>query len=461
MSSPTQQAHPARATLAPALAPERPVVWPKRTVRTLANGLQVVLAESRAFPKITAQLYFRGGNAAVSLSSPGLAEMTSAVVRTGTTSRTSRQIEEDLRRIGAGLGTHAGADSSAISAAGLAEFSGELLELIADLARNATFPQEEFEREQRQRYEELKIERTTPGFLANERIRRVLFGAHPYAIVAPTLEQVEAYRREQLVDFYRRYYVPADALLIVVGDFSADAMMAQVEKTFGGWSAPKAEVQRSAEPKRATGRRVYLVDRPGTVQTQVLAGNLAIIRRDPDWYRAVLANSIYGGAFHSRLVMNIREAKGYTYSPRSSLNALREYGYFTVSAAVRNDVAAATLTEIFYEMDRMRSVQVSTEELESARNYLTGVFSLGVATQDGLLGQLSVVYLDRLPEDYLETYRERIHALSAEDVLVAARRHFDSANAQIVMVGDRAQIGEQAALFGKVTTFDAQGNEIQ
>jgi zinc protease len=460
MSSPTQQAQPARATSVPALAPERPVVWPKRTVRTLANGLQVVLAESRAFPKITAQLYFRGGNAAVALSNPGLAEMTSAVVRTGTTSRTSRKIEEDLRRMGAGLGTHAGADSSAISASGLAEFSGELLELIADLARNATFPQEEFDREQRQRYEELKIERTTPGFLANERIRRVLFGAHPYAIVAPTLEQVEAYQREQLVEFYRRHYVPADSLLIVVGDFSAGAMLAQVEQIFGGWSAPKPEALKSERPKPHLGRHVYLVDRPGTVQTQLLAGNLALTRRDPDWYRAVLANSIYGGAFHSRLVMNIREQKGYTYSPRSSLNALRELGYFTVSAAVRNDVVAATLTEIFYEMDRMRSLPVSSEELESARNYLTGVFSLGVATQDGLLGQLSVVYLDRLPEDYLETYRQRVHALSAEDVVAAARRHFDSANSQIVMVGDRAQIGEQAALFGQVTAFDAQGNVI-
>jgi zinc protease len=461
MSSPTPQTQPVRSASAPALAPERPVVWPKRTVRTLANGLQVVLAESRAFPKITAQLYFRGGNAAVALKNPGLAEMTSAVVRTGTASRTSRQIEEDLRRIGAGLGTHAGADSSAISASGLAEFSGELLELIADLARNATFPQDEFDREHRQRYEELKIERTTPGFLAGERLRRVLFGPHPYAIVAPTLEQVEAYTREQLVDFYKRYYVPSDALLIVVGDFSADVMLEQVERIFGGWSAPKPAAQKSAEPPRPSGRRVYLVDRPGTVQTQVLAGNLAITRRDPDWYRAVLANSIYGGAFHSRLVMNIREQKGYTYSPRSSLNALREYGYFSVSAAVRNDVAAATLTEIFYEMDRMRSLPVSAEELESARNYLTGVFSLGVATQDGLLGQLSVVYLDRLPDDYLETYRQRIHALSADDVLAAARRHFDSANAQIVMVGDRAQIGEQAALFGDVTVFDAQGNVIR
>jgi predicted Zn-dependent peptidase len=174
----------------------------------------------------------------------------------------------------------------------------------------------------------------------------------------------------------------------------------------------------------------------------------------------MLANSIYGGAFHSRLVVNIREQKGYSYSPRSSVSALRQQGYFTVHAAVRNEVAAATLTELFYEMDRMRSLPVTPEELASAQSYLAGVFSLGVATQDGLLGQLSTVHLDQLPEGYLETYRERIRELTAGDVVSAARRHFDSANAQIVLVGDRAQIREQAALFGDVLEYDAQGNEV-
>ena len=166
--------------------------------------MQVVLAESRTFPKISAQLYFRSGNAVVAHSAPGLAEMTATVVRTGTASRPSRRIEEDLRRMGGGLGTHAGADSSAISASGLAEFSAGILELMADLARNASFPEDEFERERRQRFEELRIERTTPGFLASERLRRVLFGEHPYAVVAPTEEQVAAYAREQLAEFYRQ-----------------------------------------------------------------------------------------------------------------------------------------------------------------------------------------------------------------------------------------------------------------
>ncbi len=458
MTPPAPQDTPvSRRRTPPDLGPERPVAWPRRAVRMLANGLQVVLAESRAFPKISAQLYIRSGNAAVAGTVPGLAEMTAAVVRTGTESRSSRRIEEDLRRMGASLGTHAGADASSISASGLAEFSGDLLALMADLARHATFPEGEFERERRQRYEELKIERTTPGFLAGERLRHVIFGAHPYAMVAPTEEQVASYRREQLAEFYRRHYVPADSLLVVVGDFSAEEMLGQIEAAFGDWKAARAESGPWPSPPAHAVRHVYLVDRPGTVQTQVLVGNLAITRRDPDWHRTVLANAIFGGAFHSRLILNIREQKGYTYSPRSSLNALREYGYFTVSAAVRNDVVAATLAEIFYELDRMRALPVTPEELESARSYLTGVFSLGVATQDGLLGQISALYLDRLPEDYLETYREKIRSLAAGDVLTAARRHFDSAGAQIVLVGDRAQIGEQAALFGEVTLCDASG----
>ena len=444
----------------PALGPERPVAWPKRTVLTLANGLQVVLAEARTFPKISAQLFFRSGNASVAYRSPGLAELTATVARTGTTNRPLRRIEEDLRRMGGDLAASAGADTSAIGISGVADFSEGLLEMLADLARNASFPDEEFERERRQRMEGLKIQRTTPDFLATERLRRILFGEHPYAIVAPQEAQVAAFRREQLEEFYRQNYSPANALLILVGDFSAAAILDQVEKIFGAWKAPAPAPQKWPEPPRQSGRQVHLVHLPGSVQTQVLIGNLAITRRDPDWFRMVLANSIYGGAFHSRLVMNIREQKGYTYSPRSGISALREYGYFTVHAAVRNEVTAATLTEMFYEMDRMRSLPVTDQELESARSYLTGVFSLGVATQDGVLSQLSTVFLDRLPEDYLESYRARIKALTADDILAAARRHFDSANEQIVLVGDRAQIADQAALFGPVTEYDAQGTRI-
>lgn len=447
---------PPRAVAVPGLGPENPVAWPKRTVRTLANGLRVVLAESHSFPKIAAQLYFRRGNSIVAHSKPGLADMTAGVVRTGTATRTSHEIEDELRRMGASLGSSAGSDTSAISASGLAEFADGILGLISDLARNASFPQAEFEREQRQRFEETRIERTTPGFLASERLRRSLFGQHPYAVIAPFPEQVAAYERADLEAFYRKNYSPANALLLIVGDFATAEMIERVEKIFGDWKAPLPEAPDWPAPPRTRSRQVHLVHLPGAVQTQVLIGNLALTRRDPDWFHLVLANAIYGGAFHSRLVLNIREQKGYTYSPRSALNALRQYGYFSVHAAVRNEVAAATLTEIFYELDRIRALPVSAEELESAQSYLTGVFSLGVATQDGVLGQLSTVFLDGLPEDYLETYRQKVRSLTTGDVLNAARAHFDSANAQIVLVGDRGAIASQAALFGEVTEYDAQ-----
>ncbi len=187
---------------------------------------------------------------------------------------------------------------------------------------------------------------------------------------------------------------------------------------------------------------------------------MSITRKHPDWLKLGLTNSLYGGAFNSRLVMNIREDKGYTYSPRSGVTPLRQHGYFSVSAAVRNDVVAASLTEIFYEMDKLRSLPVPPTELLDAQNYLTGVFSMGLATQSGLLSQISTLALHDLPNDYLETYRERVRALKAEDVLSAARNYFDSANMQIVVVGDRAQIESQAALFGELEICDAKGNRV-
>jgi zinc protease len=444
----------------PGLSPERQVTWPSRKRARLSNGLEVVLVESHTIPKFHGELFFRSGNAAAIDRGPGIAEMTATVVRTGTAKRASRQIEEDLRRIGADLATSAGSDTSAISFAGLSEFAEPLLGMVDELARDASFPEAEFERERRQKLEEVKLERTQPGFLATERLRKVLFGAHPYAQVSPSEEQVAAYKRDDLMALYRDFYTPENGLLLLVGDFQPDAMLKAAEKVFSAWRGKKPETKSFAAPVNPRGRRVYLVHLPGAVQTQILAGCHAITRKHPDWIRLGLTNSLYGGAFNSRLVMNIREDKGYTYSPRSGVNAFRQHGYFSVSAAVRNDVVAASLTEIFYEMDKLRSVPVPEAELADAQNYLSGVFSMGLATQNGLLSQVAVVALNELPDDYLETYRQKVRALTPVDLIETARKYLDSANMQIVMVGDRAQIESQAALFGELEVFDAQGKRL-
>src|SRR6266478_2287599 len=282
-------------TAVPPLSPERQVTWPKRTRARLANGLEVVLAESHTIPKFHGELFLRSGDAAASQRAPGLAEMTATVVRTGTANRPSRQIEEDLRRLGADLSSHAGADNSAIAFAGLSEFADPLLQLVNELAREAAFPEPEFERERRQRLEEVQLDRTQPGFLAGERLRKVLFGAHPYAQVAPTEEQVAAYKRDDLLSVYRDFYTAENALLLMVGDFDSAAMLKTIENVFGAWSGTKPR-----------GRRVQLVHVPGSVQAQILAGCHAITRKHPDWIKLGLTNSLYGGAFNSRLVMNIR-----------------------------------------------------------------------------------------------------------------------------------------------------------
>ena len=444
----------------PGLGPERPVVWPPRVVRRLANGLQVVLVESHGVPRLTVELIVRSGDASTALSNPGLADIVATTVRTGTARRSRRQIEEDLRRMGGEIGTGASADSSTIIADGLAEDAGSLVELVAEVAREATFPEDEFERERRQAIEGLKLERVTPGFLASERVRHELFGAHPYAVVSPSIEQVEAYKLDDLRAFYRRYWAASNSLLLAVGDFSAERMMEQIERAFGPWAAGEAPAFDDPQVEIQRGRRVHVVHLPDTTQARVIVANHAITRRHPDWTRLAVANAIYGGAFHSRLVANIREQKGYTYSPGSQAHALRRHGWFTSQAAVRNEVVAATLTEIFYEMDRMRALPVSAEELEEIQNYLTGVFSLGVATQSGLRGQLATVYMHELPEDYLEKYRERVRAVTVEQVLDAARKWMDSANALVVVVGERAEVEPQAALFGGVTVWDAEGKKL-
>src|SRR5438094_9558039 len=211
--------------IVPALSAERPVNWPKRVKSKLANGLEIVVVEAHSIPRFHGQLFFRSGEAAVSHRAPGLAEMTATMVRTGTAKRASRKIEEDLRRLGADLSSSAGSDTSAISFAGLSELAEPLLDLVQELAREASFPEAEFERERRQKLEEVKLQRTQPGFLASERLRKVLFGAHPYAHVAPTEAQVAAYKLDDLNTVYRELYTPRNALLLLVGDFDPQEML--------------------------------------------------------------------------------------------------------------------------------------------------------------------------------------------------------------------------------------------
>src|SRR5256885_7890674 len=234
--------------IVPALSAERPVNWPKRVKLKLANGLEIVVVEAHSIPRFHGQLFFRSGEAAVSHRAPGLAEMTATMVRTGTAKRASRQIEEDLRRLGADLSSSAGQDTSAISFGGLSEFAEPLLALVNELAREASFPEAEFERERRQKLEEVKLERTEPGFLAGERLRKVLYGDHPYAKVSASEGQVAACKIADLQTVYREGYWPANCALLLVVDVEAKVILASFQNIFSSWFGIKPVVRGSACP---------------------------------------------------------------------------------------------------------------------------------------------------------------------------------------------------------------------
>src|SRR5581483_12157135 len=216
--------------------------------------------------------------------------------------------------------------------------------------------------------------------------------------------------------FQRDHYRPNNAFLLVVGAIDPNAMMAAAEKTFGGWTKGDVPKPSFPPPPPLTGRKVYFVQRPNSIQSSISVGNLAVKRSDPRWFELTLANTIYGGAFNSRIVRNIREEKGYTYSPGSILTGFADAGFYRFNADVRNEVTGPTLTEVFKEIDKFRAEGSDGPELQGAKAYMRGIFPIQTATQAGLSNVLNTVYVFGLPKDYPETFRAKVAAVTPEQV---------------------------------------------
>jgi predicted Zn-dependent peptidase len=266
--------------------------------------------------------------------------------------------------------------------------------------------------------------------------------------------------RAKLVAFHRDHYRPNNAFLLIVGAIDSDAMMAAAEKAFGGWARGDVPSPAYPPPPALAGRHVYFVQRPNSIQSSIAVGNIAVKRSDPRWYELTLANTIYGGAFNSRIVRNIREEKGYTYSPQSVLTGFGDAGFYRFAADVRNDVTGPTLTEVFKEIDKMRAEGSAGAELQGAKQYLRGIFPIQTATQTGLSATLNNVYVFGLPKDYPETFRAKIAAVTPEQVKSASVTLFGSENSVIAIVGDYANVKDQLAGYKNITFLDADGQTI-
>jgi len=446
----------------PPPGPARPLNLPKFTEKKLSNGLTVILAPLPNVPKLSAILTFRSAtNGTDRASHPGIAQIAAGLVNEGTDTRTSKQIKEELRSIGGTLGLGSDPDQTTMTATALSEFSSRLFELMSDVTQHASFPETELKLAQENTIQQIRAGRANPGFLVNERFQKAVFGDHPYGFVVPDEKSISTLTRDDLKSFVTKYYIPNAAHLIVVGDIEPDKTLAEIEKAFGGWKSGTVPADENPPLPVRDKRQIYFVNRPGSVQSAIYIGNVSIPRSHADYFAIRTADTIYGSSFYSRLTRNIRESKGYTYSPFSSSNTQAKTGSFLAGAFVRNEVTGPTLLEILYELDRMRVLPVSDEELNAAKEYSTGNFSVELASQLGLAGRINTIYTYHLNKSFIDDFRPKIEALTAADIQKAAAKYFDTYHAAIVIVGDWEKVKDQVTPFGDVTMYDAQGNVVK
>ena len=446
---------------APPPGPARPLNLPQVTEKKLANGLTVVLAPLPNVPKVSTILTFRSATTASDREAhPGIAQIAASVANEGTDTRTSKQLKEELRSIGGSLSLGSDADSTTMSGSALSEFSAKLFELMSDVAQHPSFPEAEVKLAQGNTIQQIRGARSDPGFLVNERFQKAVFGNHPYGFVLPDEKSISALTRNDLRTFVTKFYIPNASHLIVVGDIDVDKTFAEIEKAFGSWKSGTVPPEENpAVPKRDK-RHIYFVNRPGSIQSAIYIGNVSIPRKDKDYFAIRTADTIYGGSFYSRLTRNIRETKGYTYSPFSSSSTRLKTGSFMAGAFVRNEVTGPTLLEIFYELDRMRVLPVTDEELSAAKEYSTGNFSVELASQFGLAGRINSVYTYDLDKSFINDFRPKIEGLTTADIQRAAAKYFDTYRAAIVIVGDWEKVKDQVTPFGDVTIYDVEGNVV-
>jgi Predicted Zn-dependent peptidases len=245
--------------------------------------------------------------------------------------------------------------------------------------------------------------------------------------------------------------------LILVGDIQPAQAFDLAQKSFGSWKSTSVEEQKVAPPASREKRQIYFVNRPGSVQSTISIGIVTFARKSPDYFPMRTADNIFGGSFHSRLTQNIREKRGYTYSPGSSNFTMAQSGLFTIDAAVRNEVTGPTLLETFYELDRMRVLPVTDEELKDAKTYQNGTFSIELAGQSGLASRIDTIYTYDLPRDFIQSFREKVNTVTASDIQKAAAKYFDTYRCAIVIVGDYQKVKDQIAPFGDITVYDEKG----
>lgn len=442
----------------PAPLTSKPLNIPKPFETVLPNGLRVVILEEKRLPLVSYRLAFRTGGAHNPADMPGLMSMVSGLLNEGTETRTSKQIADEIARMGATLTAGSSSDYTTVAASALSIYSNQILDLLADVTLHPSFPQNEIEIAKQNTKQGLIQQRAQPSFLAGERLARTLFGTHPYSVVTATPESVDAVTREKLQSFHRQMFIPNNAVLFVVGDVNRANMLKRINDLFGKWEKGQPAAENFPQPPVRTERAIYLVDRPNSAQSTIVIANLAINRSSPDYFPMLLLHTMLGGSFSPRVDQNLRENKGYTYGASTVFDTRRTAGTFRATAEVRTAVTGASLKEFFFELDRIRTEAIPEQELKDNKAFLTGLLPIRIETQEGLTDQLVQIKMLDLPDNYLQTYRDRVNAVTAADVQRVAQKYVTTDKVAIIIVGDAAAIMEQIKPYAQtVEIYDALG----
>jgi len=422
----------------------------------------VITAATPGLPVATMSLLLDAGGLHEDPSRAGLASLTADLLESGAGERTAAGIADALERIGVQLGVTTAWDASHLDVTGLTGRIPEAAAILTELVRRPTFPDPEVERLRQEQLAGILQRRADPRALANEMASRFIFSEEPpfSRPLSGSLGSVEGLSRDDVRDFHARHYGPAMASLVIAGDLSAEEARALAEEHFGDWTGPAAEMARAAVAPREAGVQLVIVDRPGSVQSEIRVGHVGVARDTGDYFPLVVMNTILGGAFSSRLNLNLRERHGFTYGVSPAFVMRRLAGPFIVSTAVQTEVTAAALTEILREIGGIREAPVTAEELDDARNLLAGIFPLRLQTTEGVAARLAELALYSLPLDYYDTYRPRILAVTADEVHRVAQAHLRPGELAVVVVGDAAKIRDplEAIGFAPVRVVEAGGD---
>jgi predicted Zn-dependent peptidase len=440
---------------------------PRPAVTKLPNGLTVLVLEQHKLPTVNLMLWIETGALSDPKDMPGLTGFTAEMLREGTAHRSSAQLAADVDNIGATLAATApfGSTHSSITASGLAPSAGQVLELMGDAVLNPTFPSDELEKYNQRQLSQLEQERSEPFSLGQEKFRQAVYQTFPASVTLPTAESIKAATPERLKEFHDRYYVPSNAILGIVGDVKQDDIMGLVRKYFGDWRGapvPKQDWSRLPQPSAT---KISLVDRPDSVQTNILAGNYGARRSDPDYPALIVMNQVLGGGPQARLFLNLREEHGYTYGAYSRAGDDKYREAWEANTEVRNAVTDGSMEQLMAEFKRIREQKVPESELNEARHAIVAAFALSLEQPQQLLTRWMIVQIEGLPMDYWDRYPAEIAEIKAEQVQAAAEKYVDLAHLQIVCVGDAKQAGNEQKQtirqvlekYGSVEVYDANG----